>query len=440
MKRIASLALVAWAATAALAHAAEYENELHAALEYHGGRVTIEHGFGAVHVHATSTSEVNVRGTVHASSAEIGRQVHFAASNSGGGVEIRTEYPRNCHNCSFSLDLEVAVPEGAPLSVTNRFGSSDIRGVHAPVEVTSNQGSVTVDDVRGNLTLSNRFGSVRASGITGNADIHNQNGSLELHGVGGSANIVNSFARVSVDDVTGSIDVVNQNGGVEVRNVKGSATLRNSFASTTAANIGRSLNIESQNGRVEANTVGGSTTIKTSFAPVDVRNLGGAATITSSANVTASDVRGPLTVDTRYGLVRAERIHGALDVDNSYGGVTANEIDGSARVHTSFASVFLKAVAGAVDVQTQNGSIAVSGLRGTCDPVTLKTSFSSIRVGIPNSGRYNIDARTTFGSVNTDVPITISRKTENTLTGTIGGGGCPMNLTTSNGSISITRE
>ena len=63
--------------------------------------------------------------------------------------------------------------------------------------------------------------------------------------------------------------------------------------------------------------------------------------------------------------------------------MTASDIGGNAHVRTSFGSVFLKTVAGSIDVENQNGAIAVGGLRGTCDPVILKTTFSSIRVGLP---------------------------------------------------------
>jgi DUF4097 and DUF4098 domain-containing protein YvlB len=154
----------------------------------------------------------------------------------------------------------------------------------------------------------------------------------------------------------------------------------------------------------------------------------------------AVDINGNLSVDTRFGLVKAERIHGSLEVENANGGVTASDIAGSARVRTSFASVYLKGVNGPVSVENQNGSIVVSGLRGSCDNVTLKTSFAPIKVALPASASYSIEARTSFGSISTDVPINVSKKSENTLTGTIGSGGCKMELTTSNGGISITRE
>ena len=177
------------------------------------------------------------------------------------------------------------------------------------------------------------------------------------------------------------------------------------------------------------------------FANVEVRDINGPTRITNSnGNVTATDVRSDLTVDTRFGLLRAERIKGSIDVDNSNGGVTASDIAGNARVHTSFGSVFLKGVTGAVTVENENGSIAVSGLRGACNDISLKTSFASIKVAVPATHGYNVDARTSFGSITTDVPITMTHKSENALEGTIGSGGCRMTLTDSNGNVTIGRE
>jgi len=72
--------------------------------------------------------------------------------------------------------------------------------------------------------------------------------------------------------------------------------------------------------------------------------------------------------------------------------------------------------------------------------VTLHTSFSSIKVNVPRGAGFNVDARTTFGSINTDVPIMVTRKSDETLTGTINGGGCKMELVNANGSITVGQE
>ena len=222
---------------------------------------------------------------------------------------------------------------------------------------------------------------------------------------------------------------------------RGNATIRNSFASTEFTTIARNLTITSNNGTVRGSGVGGSATLTGSFAAVDVRDIGGPTKISNNnGNVTATDIRNDLTVDTRFGLLRAERIRGSLDAENGNGGVTASEVGGNARVRTSFASVFLKGVAGTVTVDNANGSIMVSGLRGACNDISLKTSFASIKLGVPSSGGYNVDARTSFGSITTDVPILVTQKSEGSLVGTINNGGCRMTLVDNNGNITIGRE
>jgi len=112
----------------------------------------------------------------------------------------------------------------------------------------------------------------------------------------------------------------------------------------------------------------------------------------SNANVTVSEVKGDLDVDNRFGSVRADAIHGSADVDSSNGSVTLNDVAGNVKIHTSFASAFVKNARGAVDIQNQNGAISVSGLAIACHPITLQTTFSSIKVSVPASGGYDLQA------------------------------------------------
>ncbi|HEY6138888.1 MAG TPA: hypothetical protein VI670_14100 [Thermoanaerobaculia bacterium] len=72
--------------------------------------------------------------------------------------------------------------------------------------------------------------------------------------------------------------------------------------------------------------------------------------------------------------------------------------------------------------------------------MNLRTSFASIKVAVPRSVGYNVEARTTFGSINADVPINVTRRSDETLNGTINGGGCRMELVNSNGSVTIAGE
>jgi hypothetical protein len=69
--------------------------------------------------------------------------------------------------------------------------------------------------------------------------------------------------------------------------------------------------------------------------------------------------------------------------------------------------------------------------------VALNTSFSSMEVHLPDAG-YSVEARTTFGRIRADVPITTINTTgDDRVAGTIGRGGCRLQLLNANGDIRI---
>ena len=80
-------------------------------------------------------------------------------------------------------------------------------------------------------------------------------------------------------------------------------------------------------------------------------------------------------------------------------------------------------------MDNQNGSVEVSSLSvkraGACNSVILKTSFAPIRVYLPEDGSYNVVARTSFGKINSELPLTVTGIVSNdSLSGRIGGGDC----------------
>jgi len=93
-------------------------------------------------------------------------------------------------------------------------------------------------------------------------------------------------------------------------------------------------------------------------------------------------------------------------------------------------------------VDNQNGAISVTAMRPAsgCRDILLKTSFSSIRVRVPEGVGYNVTARTSFGRISSELPVTSTGSVGGgTLNGTIGSGGCQLQLTDSNGSIEIAK-
>jgi DUF4097 and DUF4098 domain-containing protein YvlB len=145
-------------------------------------------------------------------------------------------------------------------------------------------------------------------------------------------------------------------------------------------------------------------------------------------------------------MVEAESIDGNLAVENSNGAVHADGIRGGAGITTSFAPVTIVGVGGPVDVLNQNGSVDVAavarkGASRPCSNMTLKTSFAPIRIRIPDNAGFAVTARTSYGKVTSDFPLTSwGSFSAESINGKIGSGECQMTLTDNNGNIEILRS
>jgi len=135
-----------------------------------------------------------------------------------------------------------------------------------------------------------------------------------------------------------------------------------------------------------------------------------------------------------------QRVNGNLIVENSNGPVNASGVKGDATARTSFGAVTLDDVTGAITVDNQNGVVTVSAARSSsgCRPISLKTSFSPMQLRLPEDASYQITARTSFGHITSELPITSTGVISgDALNGKIGSGACTLSLTNSNGNIDI---
>ena len=185
-----------------------------------------------------------------------------------------------------------------------------------------------------------------------------------------------------------------------------------------------------------------------------------------SGNIQARDINGGLTLETVSGSVRivsaartatGRSISGDIEIVDTKidGPLEAGTISGTVRLRNMSArSIALNTVSGDLDLDNitadRVGGQAISGtitFRGDLQPNSRYefTSHSgSIRLAIPPSSGFQIEASSFSGSINTDIPVTMGGaqpgRRGRGLRGTAGGGGATLDLTTFSGSISITKR
>jgi DUF4097 and DUF4098 domain-containing protein YvlB len=451
-----------------------------------GQSLRIENSHGDVRLTTHARPELRLQATIRVSAdsqsaaTEFLDQIAIDVAETPAAITVETRYPsqswwRTRRNLSFSVDYTIVMPEKTPLQVRNSFGDVSVAGVKADaavvnghgaltasdgagrhtyensfgaievarmagdVTVTGANGNVTATSIGGALTLTNRFGRVTTTAVKGTALVSNANGDVEIADAG-SANVKNSFGPVSARDVRGPLTVFNSNGSVTATAIKGAAKVTSSFGPIDVSDVNGDANVENSNGEVKLGNVRGAATVTTSFATAEVSGVTGVLTLTNSnGGILLRDIGGRAEVRGSFGRVDADGMRAGIRVTTGNSGVRVVNTQGPVAVNTSFGPVELRNVTGKVDVRNQNGAIdaMLTGSQRPCQDVSLETSFSALQVQLP-AGGYTVTAQTSFGKIRSDLPITATGVMgEGRLSGTIGGGGCSLQLTNANGDIRI---
>jgi hypothetical protein len=184
--------------------------------------------------------------------------------------------------------------------------------------------------------------------------------------------------------------------------------------------------------------------------------------VSSNGSIRVEDIEGQARLSTSNGGLRVTRLKGDLDGTTSNGGVNLQGLTGAASVRTSNGGIQVDGVRGRFDattsnggvdvrlsdieagnparIRTSNGSINLTLDRAAAD-VIATTSNGGITVRMPASVNARVKAHTSNARISTDFAVNATGEMgKSRLEGTIGSGGPTLDLSTSNGSIRLTKN
>lgn len=176
-------------------------------------------------------SEIRVQGHACADSQEVLDQIQLGARREGDHFLVAAEMPdREAHpeweDATALLDLEVRVPAGMALIVSDSSGSMVIKRV-ASLQLSDSSGDVDVEDVPGVvLVVRDSSGDLRLSRV-GEVTIElDSSGEIEIDSADSVTIGVDSSGDIRVSDVAGDVTVgVDTSGGIRATRVGGSLTV-----------------------------------------------------------------------------------------------------------------------------------------------------------------------------------------------------------------------
>jgi len=235
--------------------------------------------------------------------------------------------------------------------------------------------------------------------------------SIHVSGSDSNQVVVHMVAHASERDIADlKLDAVQNGDGVNVTMRKG----KSSWFSWGGWSGEQDIQVTvPRNYMINARTGGGSVELKDT--------VGNATLKTSGGDLSARNVVGNLELRTSGGSIRADAIRGDVDADTSGGDVRLLNIDGKIRGDTS------------------GGSVRVS-LAGANRGISATTSGGDIEVSLPRATTGNIEASTSGGDVKTELPVTSTKFEDDSIVGSLNGGGERIYAHTSGGSIRLRAE
>lgn len=127
--------------------------------------------------------------------------------------------------------------------------------------------------------------------------------------------------------------------------------------------------------------------------------------------------------------IQARTTNGAVAITGFSGSVVARTTNGSLRA---------SALEGAVDARTTNGSVEIEMAAVTGDRIALRTTNGRVLLMLPSAAGARLSASWTNGRIDlADLPLTVRSMSRRRFEGQLNGGGIPIDLQTTNGSIRV---
>lgn len=146
----------------------------------------------------------------------------YKIEQNGRHVSVEADRDRGFRVRLSSLDVEVALPEDAELSVRLASGDMRIDGPLSTVSVDTASGDLAVGGlVSGDLQVKSASGDVRAERVEGRIDASLASGDIAVRGIGGDCRIVSASGDVRVGRIDGAASFKSASGDIHVERFGG---------------------------------------------------------------------------------------------------------------------------------------------------------------------------------------------------------------------------
>ncbi len=236
-------------------------------------RITIRNSRGDITVRSSNEPQIRIAGKKNAKawSESDAQRVADRASveivQNGDGYEVHPTGIRP-GDSRLSLDLDVAIPKKAGLTIRNERGDITVADMAKAVNVSSGIGDIEVRDNAGDVTIDARKGDIKVSDTHGNVKLSGHGGEVNISGASGGLTIDGEFyGPIRADKIAKGVRFISQrtdltltqltghmeagSGNLEIADAPGNLSLRTNSYDVSIENAGGKVKVDNRNGSVD---------------------------------------------------------------------------------------------------------------------------------------------------------------------------------------------
>jgi Putative adhesin/Domain of unknown function (DUF5668) len=329
---------------------------------------------------------------------------------------------------SYDDQLAQAFPAGASLHVNNSRGAVNVSAseddqirvvVHKRINAENQSDADKWNaGTKPQITSSGNVVTVNANN-QGSGD-HWVAADLDISIPRKAAVVVSThFGDVGIIGRDGDLDISNQKGDVTTTDINGKVSLRLDRSSARISQVSSDVSIGGRSNDVSIEDVKGAVHLDGEFME----------------SVKLAKISQPVTFKSSRTDMDFSRLDGDLDLDS--GDLQASDVVGPLRLNTRSKDVRLTGVTGDVRLQDENGSIELR--MNKLGSMQVDNRKGDIQIYVPDKAGFQVDARARNGEVETDFEqLKVDNSNDQAIaTGTVGAGGPRLVVNNEHGTIEI---
>jgi hypothetical protein len=332
--------------------------------------VRIENSYGSVVVTPGSDQEVKVRirkvvyQNDESRAKQIGAEIQVEAGPEGQAEAASFLVKTNrdalaSKDYRFNTDLEVLVPPKTEVKVDNSFGEVRAANLEGKLELSTTHNELEIRDCTGEFIASNHYGDSRFANLTGNLTV-DARGRVNAESIKGNVTVTDEFHPVEIRDVEGTLTVTNTESSVSVEKVTKPVVINARGSQVTVSNLSSTLKLATSHRRVQVSDVEADVDAETSYLSATLKNIKGMTTVRSNSDRLTFEGVGALHIKAQGTAVTASEVTGPVDIETTMRDVDLSDFNAACKVVNQFGDITLSPGTlgkGEINVKGRNGAI-----------------------------------------------------------------------------------